>query len=548
MSTYYGGPDQLSPMGQGPTPPRSKSRTGAIVAGLGVAGLAVAGVAVGATYFFSAGAQPAEALPDSTIAYVSVDLNPSGAQKVEAIRLLRKFPAFTDSVDVDEDSDLVQELFDQAIAEGECTDLNYADDVKPWLGARAAVAAVDAGEETPAGVVVIQVKDEQKATDGLEAVVAACGGSTDDLGVVVSGEWAVFAETQGLADDVADAASSANLADDATYRKWTDEAGGDAIVQAYVSPRIADYADAIADASDSAVGQSEMYSDDPFSDDLEDDFSDGLPTGPGTTDPEAIKEALSKFQGAAAAIRFDNAGLEVEFASGVEAEADGIMGDGAGELVGDLPASTVAAFGLGLDEDWLANVEREMAKLDDAAEFDVDELLSEVGITREDVTGLLGEGVAVAVGSGIDVDAVTNGGIEEMPAAAVVDTDVDALGSAIRNILAASGEDASELDWLTPAGSDGHAVVSPHDGFRDEVADPKERLKDVDEYKDVVEDVDDAQGLLFVNFNADDDWLVRILDSEAPDAAENVAPLAAFGVVGWFDDGVSHLKIRLTTD
>ena len=34
--------------------------------------------------FFSTGAQPAEALPASTVAYVSVDLDPSGGQKIEA--------------------------------------------------------------------------------------------------------------------------------------------------------------------------------------------------------------------------------------------------------------------------------------------------------------------------------------------------------------------------------------------------------------------------------------------------------------------------------
>ena len=53
---------------------------------------------------------------------------------------------------------------------------------------------------------------------------------------------------------------------------------------------------------------------------------------------------------------------------------------------------------------------------------------------------------------------------------------------------------------------------------------------------------------MFVNFNADDDWLVRVADDIDPEVAENLAPLAALGVSSWFDDGVGHGLVRLTTD
>lgn len=544
MSTYYGGSEQLQPMGQGPVPARKKGRTVAIVAGVGAAGVAIAGVAVGATMFFSAGSQPAEALPDSTIAYVGVDLNPSGAQKVEAIKLLRKFPAFTDQVDINEDSDLIEEFFNEAIANGECGDLDYAKDVKPWLGARAAMAAVDAGGDQPSPVAVVQVQDEKKAEAGIEHLVEVCGGDAGAAGIAVNGEWALFAQTQEVADDVAGMAGKASLADDATFKKWTDEAGGDAIISAYVSPRIADYAEDLAALGGGVpmplTGEPSVYSEDPSA------FDDELASP--SADPEAIKEALSKFEGAAAAIRFDNAGLEIEFAAGVEGSGGDIGAATAGDLVGNLPASTVAALGVGLDEDWLTKIETEMGKLEGGEDLDIDSLLADSGVTRDDLTALLGKGFALAVGSGVDPDALTNGGIEEVPAAVVVDTEVESMKSALANVLAATGADTTELDWLQPEGSDGHAVISPNDDFRAEVVDPGEKLSGTKEYKDVLEDLDDAQGLFFVNFNADDEWIVRLLESEAPDAAENVAPLAAFGVVGWFDDGVSHLKLRLTTD
>ena len=105
------GPEYLD--GSGPAQPApdndNKKRliaVGAIVAG----GAVVAGGAWAATSFFSTGAQPAEALPASTVAYFSVDLDPSGGQKIEAIKTLRKFPGFTDKVDLETDDDLRERL------------------------------------------------------------------------------------------------------------------------------------------------------------------------------------------------------------------------------------------------------------------------------------------------------------------------------------------------------------------------------------------------------------------------------------------------------
>src|SRR5690349_21277087 len=101
MTTTPGSPEYLDGpsdgSGNGPFPgapahagdhdPKNDNRkrliaVGAIVAG----GAVVAGGAWAATSFFATGSQPSEALPDSTIAYMSVDLDPSGGQKIEAIK------------------------------------------------------------------------------------------------------------------------------------------------------------------------------------------------------------------------------------------------------------------------------------------------------------------------------------------------------------------------------------------------------------------------------------------------------------------------------
>ena len=116
-----------------------------------VAGGAVVGLAagrwwrVGREIHLGTGAQPAEALPAGTIGYVSVDLDPGGGQKIEAIRRWevpgdregarrpggRRRPACAGLRG----------------AGGGVRGLAYADDVKPWLGNRVAVAAVDLGDD-----------------------------------------------------------------------------------------------------------------------------------------------------------------------------------------------------------------------------------------------------------------------------------------------------------------------------------------------------------------------------------------------------------------
>ena len=120
-------------------------RRRALLIGGGVAALALVGVGAFAAFqFFATGAQPSEALPATTIGYASIDLDPSGAQKVEALRTLNKFPAFKDELGLDTDDDLRKALFDR-IQGGEdaCANLEYARDVESWLGNRAGVAMIE---------------------------------------------------------------------------------------------------------------------------------------------------------------------------------------------------------------------------------------------------------------------------------------------------------------------------------------------------------------------------------------------------------------------
>jgi hypothetical protein len=203
--------------------------------GGGVVGLVAVGVGAWAAYsFFSTGPQPAEALPAKTLGYASIDLDPSGGQKLEALRTLNKFPAFKDYVGISPDDDVRKAIFDKIQDEAQCDDLDYGDDVEPWLGDRAAVAAVDLGDDNPDVVVVVQVRDADKADAGLEAI-KKCG-SGEGGGWKISGDWAVIAESDEIAGKVADAAASHSLADDEDFKRWTDQAGDPGVATFYAGP------------------------------------------------------------------------------------------------------------------------------------------------------------------------------------------------------------------------------------------------------------------------------------------------------------------------
>ena len=76
----------------GSQPPRRSRGVIAVIASV-VAVVLVAGGGYAAWQFFAGGGpRPAEVLPASTFGLVTLDLDPSGGQKVEAIKTLRKFP------------------------------------------------------------------------------------------------------------------------------------------------------------------------------------------------------------------------------------------------------------------------------------------------------------------------------------------------------------------------------------------------------------------------------------------------------------------------
>ena len=497
------------------------------------------GAAWAASSFLSTGDQPEQALPAGTIAYASVDLDPSGEQKIEAIRTLRKFPAFAEEVDLDTDDDLRERLFTELTESGECEGLDYAADVEPWLGDRVAVAAVDTGAESPSPVVVVQVTDADGAEDGLATLQETCGGDEVDsatAGWAVEGDWAVIGETAEIAEGVVADAGEGTLADDADFQRWSEEAGDPGIISMYAAPAAGQY------LVDLYSGQGEAFG-------YLDDTEGGMP-GPAEEIPEEMEQAFADFRGAAVTVRFDDGALEVEAAAdpGQSMMAlSGLEGGGA-DLVSGLPEDTVAAFALGFSEGWFTEMVDNLSGMA-GADMSTEELMSEMSTASgldlpADAEALAGEAMALSMGAGLDLEAFFNGGPGELPVGVTIQGDPDEVQGVLDKLSAQLGPEA---DMLESQAEGDRVVISPNADYRSALAEGGS-LGESEAYGEVIEDTDGAAAVLFVDFDADDNWLARLAGEEDPEAAENIEPLSAFGVTGWLEEGVSHSVVRLTTD
>ncbi|MFF3065914.1 DUF3352 domain-containing protein [Oerskovia sp. NPDC057915] len=202
----------------------SRLRTGLVLGGAATAALVLVG---GGVFAYSAldggGVQPEAALPGTAFAYVRVDLDPSATQKVNLLRLANRFPDLAADLDVDlgDDADLRRLVVDAISKSGTC-EIDYATDVEPWIGQRAALAVLppvegaatgDAGATPePEPVVALQVTDEGAARAAIESGLG-CGDGIEPAQVAFADGYALITSENVVAADVAAAAQKAPLAD-----------------------------------------------------------------------------------------------------------------------------------------------------------------------------------------------------------------------------------------------------------------------------------------------------------------------------------------------
>lgn len=203
-----------------PAEPARRSRKGLVIGGSIAAGLLVLGGAGAAAYAMlgGGGEQPEEALPASTIGYVRIDLDPSAEQKINLLRLADRLPDLSEDlgIEITEDSDLKQVLAEAITTSGEC-EIDYEADVAPWIGERAALAAVPGDDGEPHPVGVLAVTDEDAARTAIESGLG-CGETVDAAQVAFTSGYAIITDgtATAAADVVADAEES-SLADDESF-------------------------------------------------------------------------------------------------------------------------------------------------------------------------------------------------------------------------------------------------------------------------------------------------------------------------------------------
>lgn len=509
-----GPPDYLvgGPGGQPPyRQPSAKNRgvKAAVIAtvlAVVVAGGALAFYKLDPFSLFRAGPQAAEALPANAIFYVGVDLEPSAEQKVAALRFLNHFPAFRDRVGLDdENADVRKRAFEAAMAEEGCTDISYDDDVAPWLGGKFGVAGV-AGREgaaEPDVMVAMEVTDADAADAGLQklqACEADAVGGEPSFGFDISGDYAVLAETQALAEQFTASAEDASLADDDDFNSDMESLGDLGIATLWVD---------IAGSID-AFG----------------------PVAPGSDELGFLKTA---YQRGAATIRFSSD--SVELVTSIYGDTPSI--DHGDNQIVDLPESTVFAMseaggGERLDASWDDIMTAAKEEVGADIETQISQFEAETGLTLpEDLSTVLGDNIMLAIDSeGLTAEAIEAEDPSLFNAGVRFTTDPEALNAIYNKVLALVNADAQQSLPFVKRDADDGIVIASNDGYAERLAALDGGLGDSGEFQSVTDDAASKEFVLFFNWDSVEEQILQAAENNGapPEVIENLRPLRAFGI------------------
>jgi Protein of unknown function (DUF3352) len=495
----------------------------AVVASV-VAVVLIAGGGYAAWQFFAGGGpRPAEVLPDSTFALVTVDLNPSGGQKVEAIKTLRKFPSWKKRTGLTPDSDVVKEIFEEATKDGPCKSLDYERDVKPWIGNRAAFGGVQLGAGKPAPVLALQVTDRENAKPGFaELVKCSEANKDDDFGWTVTDDYIIASDSTSHAEAIASDGKKSPLSENADFQKWTEEAGGPGILNAYVGRKTVKI---LSEGMGSGLG--------------------GLTEGGGPGTGKELADAMKDFKGAAAGLKFADGGIELAFAGGGATDEGG---KNVGDHVGALPKDTAAVVALAVPEKLLkqlgpgGSAEDSMSSLGD--------LFGEgTGLDfPDDLITLLGDSLSISVGGDAPADLSEVSEPGDVPLGLLVHGDDTKIKAVIAKVEARTGFKLSDLQ-ATVSSEDGKVAIATNPDYAASLLGDGS-LADSEDFKDVVSHPDDAQAVFYLSLQ--NKWMDGLRDIAADqndkdldEVVDNVAVLRAVGASAWSEGDTGHGLIRV---
>jgi hypothetical protein len=529
----------------GPEGPTAGSRRVAVIAAVAVAVVAALGGGAYAAYSFLAGdgPQPADVLPASTLAVASIDLDPSAGQKIAAIKTIRRFPALKKSLGLQADDDLREFIFDEVVKESDCKGLDFDKDVKPWLGKRAAFAAVDLGEDDPAPAIALQVSDAAEAKKGFDAIVECT--DPDDFAYVVGDDYLIASDSAEHAKAILDKGRTSPLSDDAAYQKWTGEAGDAGVLNFYVAKKAMDY---LVDELEGFGGG--------FDEDFEGSFDEEsgaeFEQSAAIDDPgDTMKDQLKDFQGLGGTVRFADGGMELSVVAG--GLKDVTHAATVGKQVGDLPKDTAVAMGFGVPDNYAELLVDQLNGMFGAGSDDlVTEAEKETGLDLpEDLQTVLGDAITLSLGGEAPTDVDDLDDPANIPAGLLIHGDADKIKAIIAKVEEHLGMKLSDVP-VSVEGAGEKLALSPSSDYASELLKAGDLGSD-DGFDEVVPEADRASGVLFVDF--DSPWRDTIVDAIAEDSAddaeefdENTEALESLGLSAWYDGGISHLLVKVTTD
>lgn len=505
--------------------PRTGRRT-AVVAAVSVAVLAVLGGGAAAAVWLLGGhgSQPDEVLPASTLAEISVDLDPSASQKVEAYQMLRKFPALRQDLDLSGD-DLRRTIFDKAIQDSDCSGLDFDTDVKPWLGNRAALGAVDLAGKTPAPVIALQVSDPAAARAGIDKLVA-CGHPGDDFGYAVTDGYVIISDSSSHARTIVAAGRQAPLSADPGYTSWQDQVGDRGVVNFYVAKRAGDWL--VQHAGELGGG--------------------GMPAG----GADEFAQQAKNFRGLSGTVRFADGGVEVVAVGGGVRD---LAGSGnVADPVAALPADTAVAVALAAPADFAGHLVDQLAGLSgEGAGQMVAQIETLTGLhLPDDLQTLLGKGITVSLG-GNPPDLGSVSSPADVPFGATISGDPGKIQAVIAKVAERQGVSLDQLGVVEKA-EGGRVALASSPEYADELL-AQGGLAQSAAFQEVVPEAGKASSVMFVDF--DSKWLDALVSfaeedgappAETAKVAANLRPLKAFGASAWQDGDTSHVLVKLTTD
>jgi hypothetical protein len=375
----------------------------------------------------------AEHTPGDAVGYLEVNLDPPAAQKVAAIRFLHKFPAAKAG---DENGSLIESVVEPLLPDAK-TKRRFAENIKPWLGKHAAVAA-DPQDGKIQTVIIAETTDEAKTRAGLDRFNAEQTKDAEKVRYAFADGLVYLAQTQQAAETAARDGRSGTLAGNGTFTADVEKVGADGILTFW-----ADLA------------------------------------GAATFDPEDDASAQGRLAGS---LRFSDTTADLRVRALGNPAKTGTQA--VGPPLAKLPADTAAAFGLSGGDTLVRSAYEQLEKVG---------LGSTLEKAAQDSGLRLPDDVAALVGS---ATVVAFGGTREDGGFGVVSTTDDPAGArrVVDKILRKVDEDSSLTVRNTPDGT----VLATSPEYADQLTGDG-TLGEQQLFKDTLPDLDSATAVVYVD-------------------------------------------------